>query len=330
MTATAKPITARESRFANRWSEDDDAAISEMFAAGKSDDVIASALGRTIKAVELRRIRLGLRNVDRPRIVAQPIGPRPLTSGQLAEIQRHLDSGLDAAGIAALMSLPDRTVQQAIGNHHMIAMPPRNVYRPPAVRTLAPDIVPAPEPFERRRMLHPDAPISLPVVEPDRTPQVVDESKWVAVADQAATADQYQVHGFHGPEPVSLDTFNEASTATDSTPDCQADDWEPYVRERPAITGMVVVLRRGGKLALSAEAHDAIGAPEYVQLLYSRSRNSIGIRPSADAGDAKVQHDGRMRELNAVGFMRRFGVTFDGQRVSAEVVDGTLVVGVRP
>lgn len=316
MTTITAHATARGSK---HWDDRDDATIREMFREGYSDDVIANALGRTVKAVELRRIRLDLRHVDRPKGSVGSSEPKPLSSGQLAEIQRHMDSGLDATAIAALMALPERAVQQAINNHHMIAMPPRNVYRPSSVRTVQPE--PAAEPFTHRR-LHPDAPTSLPVVEPERTQHADAPQNDVKGPPRVETAENEPTH--------CTPTYPHLSVVGNyrlDTTDALA-DWEPYVRAHAQITGMVVVLRRGGKLAISQDAWRAIGAPERVTLLYSRRRNSIGIRPSSDPNQPKVQRDGRMGEINAVGFARQFSLAFEGQRVIATVEQGTLVVEV--
>lgn len=354
------------------WTDADDAAIREMFHEGKSDAAIASALGRTIKAVELRRVRLNLRNVDRPSRPTGPTGPKPLSTGQRSEIQRHLDAGQTVPEIAALMALQERAVQQAIDNHNMVALPPRNVYRAPSVRIVEPEparmvthILPEPEPA---RMLHPDAPISLPVTDPgeeafrsgellnripeslpERTPHVVDESKWVALADayDAAKTTTTQNGYWDYPEQAPLATPTDASEAVEPTPDCQAEPsvdsdvpinqsvdstaacqpspWVIYEPHRQR-TGLAITLRKSGEISFTPQAVKQLG--RNVLLMWDQAGQRIGVRP-VDASHPHCLKIGPANTVYGRAFLRQCEIEHDEPRTyQAEMVDGVLIVQV--
>lgn len=355
----------RHLRLAKRWTPHEDAELLRLYEQGLGHGEIGARLGRTPSSIQ-QRLTSARAKARRDTTTMAMTATGPLSTGQRHHIQESLDRGLTVAEIAAEMSLPERTIQQTIDNHNMIAAPPRNVYRAPAPKPAAAEPERHPwrkyptkpvqvtdQPFTHRR-IEPEPPPAEAAARDELLNDIVDERPQTLslppklcvvcaeLMDQAGdmcTSCDAAASAAMGEELASLaPNFDASSSVVKMPSDNQSgetapisqptDDWEPYVRERPHIEGVLIVLRRGASIALSPDAYELLGSPAYVTLLYSRSTRRIGIRPTDDPTAQRVTGRGPMREVGANGFARKFGVPFEGTRYPATVIDGVLVAEV--
>lgn len=116
------------------WSAEDDAILVAGDEAGDSTTDIAQALGRTPKAVEVRRVRLALRGKHPAAAESgDPLRHRRQWSRsekrQLVELRRE---GLDKAQIAAKLGRSIRSVEQAMS--FWASSPRRKMHQTPSQR----------------------------------------------------------------------------------------------------------------------------------------------------------------------------------------------------
>jgi hypothetical protein len=74
------------------------------------------------------------------------------------------------------------------------------------------------------------------------------------------------------------------------------DEFEVFTGKSSRVSGgPVVTIQRGGIFALNADAYEALGRAEAVELLYSRENQIIGFRPVS----SEVSHAYRLRKARA-------------------------------
>ncbi|MDP9355546.1 MAG: hypothetical protein M3Q71_16385 [Chloroflexota bacterium] len=111
------------------------------------------------------------------------------------------------------------------------------------------------------------------------------------------------------------------------------DDFEVFDRgSAPKPTHPFVTVQRRGLLSLNRAAHDLLGAPAAVQLLYSRSRNVIGFR-AGDPGDPRsypVRAQGERGGTYLVAgaaFTQHYGIpTTEARRYQARMTGDVLTI----
>jgi hypothetical protein len=115
-------------------------------------------------------------------------------------------------------------------------------------------------------------------------------------------------------------------------------EFEIYRRERsPVAKAPAVTLTHRGQLSLNEPAYTALGSPEAVELMYSRSNRLIGIRP-VDPGEPHAYKPRTATKNNGHGphvvsgsaFMNFFGIQPDQtRRYSVTVEDGILTIDLK-
>jgi hypothetical protein len=110
------------------------------------------------------------------------------------------------------------------------------------------------------------------------------------------------------------------------------DDFEVFNRRaKPVVAQPTCTLQRKGLISLNQSAYDLLQAPAAVELLFSRSRNVIGIR----AIEPTKQHAIPVRKqsksstwlIAGQSFASHFGISQDrARRFPVKLQDGTLLV----
>src|SRR5438477_387906 len=96
------------------------------------------------------------------------------------------------------------------------------------------------------------------------------------------------------------------------------------VGEAPALT-----LQRSGLISLNRGAHEAMGKPGAVELLFDKEEQLMGLRPTslscANAVRLREQSSGSGFVISARAFVQHFNISIEfAHRHRAELVDGIL------
>lgn len=96
--------------------------------------------------------------------------------------------------------------------------------------------------------------------------------------------------------------------------------FETFKRQRaPLTTEPAVTIQKRGTFSLNAPAFEALGSPEYLELLFDRDERLIGLR----GADSNVSHAYLVRPLGKGGttqmvsgtaFLAYYGIQFDTAR----------------
>jgi hypothetical protein len=97
----------------------------------------------------------------------------------------------------------------------------------------------------------------------------------------------------------------------------------------------MVTIQKDGPFSLNKAAYDAMGAPEYVELLYDRAEKLIGFRPASP--DSPRAYEVKAQGKNSTGKQipgRAFANFYDldvavARRYRVEMRDGILVLDLK-
>jgi len=112
-------------------------------------------------------------------------------------------------------------------------------------------------------------------------------------------------------------------------------DWEVYDRKaKPRVTEPHVTLQASGTFSMNAAAYEALGSPDAVDLMYSRSDKVVGFRPSEPGAPhsypIKPQQNARTFQTGGKAFCTYFGIpTGQARRFAAKMVEGVLEVDLK-
>ena len=111
--------------------------------------------------------------------------------------------------------------------------------------------------------------------------------------------------------------------------------WEVFTRGSLAAGPVLLfTIRAEGRFVLNRAAYDALGQPEYVELLYDREAQLIGVRSadeqSKDAYVVKKQSRGDTYGMSGAAFCKHYDIQVErSQRYVATIDNGDLVVNWR-
>lgn len=111
--------------------------------------------------------------------------------------------------------------------------------------------------------------------------------------------------------------------------------FETFKRQRaPLTTEPAITIQKRGTFSLNAPAFEALGSPEYLELLYDRDERLIGLRKA----DAHVPHayvvrplgNGTTQMVSGTAFLAFYGIEFDAaRRWIGRLQDDMLVIDLK-
>ncbi len=93
--------------------------------------------------------------------------------------------------------------------------------------------------------------------------------------------------------------------------------------DRPLVT-----IQRNGQLSLNRRAHEIIGSPRFVELMYDHKGQRIGLRPTREQTPASytLASSGSAHHVTVKNYLREYNVDYSTTRRYEAVLEGNLLV----
>ena len=112
-------------------------------------------------------------------------------------------------------------------------------------------------------------------------------------------------------------------------------NWEVFDRKaRPSVKQPLVSLQASGNFSMNEASYNAIGRPDFVELLYDRDERIVGFRGANDKSPHSYpitpQANGRTFQTGGRAFCSYHDIpTGKARRFAGELIDGVLAVNLK-